>query len=84
MADAFAGLGSRVTVVEAATIAGKEDPELVAGLRDCLTADGGVTYWRGPASLPWNQVRRWSSPTAGGSPAAIYWSRSADGRTWTP
>jgi pyruvate/2-oxoglutarate dehydrogenase complex dihydrolipoamide dehydrogenase (E3) component len=40
MADAFAGLGSRVTVVEAAAIAGKEDPELVAGLRDCLTARG--------------------------------------------
>ena len=36
MADAFAGLGSRVTIVEAATIAGKEDPELVAGLRNCL------------------------------------------------
>ena len=34
MADAFAGLGCRVSVVEAATIAGKEDPELVAGLRD--------------------------------------------------
>jgi pyruvate/2-oxoglutarate dehydrogenase complex dihydrolipoamide dehydrogenase (E3) component len=40
LADAFAGLGSRVTVVEAATIAGKEDPELVAGLRDCLVARG--------------------------------------------
>jgi pyruvate/2-oxoglutarate dehydrogenase complex dihydrolipoamide dehydrogenase (E3) component len=42
MADAFAGLGCRVTVVEAATIAGKEDPELVDGLRACLAA-GGVT-----------------------------------------
>lgn len=40
MADAFAGLGSRVTVIEAATIAGKEDPELVAGLRDSLSARG--------------------------------------------
>ena len=40
MADAFAGLGSRVTILEAATIAGKEDPELVAGLRDCLAARG--------------------------------------------
>lgn len=40
MADAFAGLGSRVTVVEAASIAGKEDPELVAGLRCCLGARG--------------------------------------------
>jgi pyruvate/2-oxoglutarate dehydrogenase complex dihydrolipoamide dehydrogenase (E3) component len=38
MADAFIGLGSRVTVVEAATIAGKEDPDLVAGLRDALSA----------------------------------------------
>jgi pyruvate/2-oxoglutarate dehydrogenase complex dihydrolipoamide dehydrogenase (E3) component len=36
LADAFSGLGSRVTVVEAATIASKEDPELVAGLRDAL------------------------------------------------
>jgi pyruvate/2-oxoglutarate dehydrogenase complex dihydrolipoamide dehydrogenase (E3) component len=42
MADAFAGLGSQVTVVEAATIAGKEDPELVAGLRDALSARGVV------------------------------------------
>ena len=46
MADAFAGLGSRVTVVEAATIAGKEDPELVAGLRNCLTRRG-VTLLEG-------------------------------------
>lgn len=37
MADAFAGLGAEVTVVEAATIAGREDPELVAGLRRALT-----------------------------------------------
>jgi pyruvate/2-oxoglutarate dehydrogenase complex dihydrolipoamide dehydrogenase (E3) component len=40
MADAFAGLGCRVTVIEAATIAGNEDPELVAGLRTALTARG--------------------------------------------
>jgi pyruvate/2-oxoglutarate dehydrogenase complex dihydrolipoamide dehydrogenase (E3) component len=40
MADAFAGLGARVSVVEAATIAGKEDPELVAGLRGVLVARG--------------------------------------------
>jgi pyruvate/2-oxoglutarate dehydrogenase complex dihydrolipoamide dehydrogenase (E3) component len=39
-ADAFAGLGSHVTVFESATIAGREDPELVAGLRDSLTARG--------------------------------------------
>ena len=42
MADAFAGLGTRVTVIEAATIASKEDPELVAGLRDALAARGVV------------------------------------------
>jgi pyruvate/2-oxoglutarate dehydrogenase complex dihydrolipoamide dehydrogenase (E3) component len=46
MADAFAGLGSRVTVVEAATIAGKDDPELVAGLREALSARG-VTLLEG-------------------------------------
>ena len=46
MADAFAGLGSRVTVVEAATIASKEDPELVAGLRNGLT-ERGVTLLEG-------------------------------------
>jgi pyruvate/2-oxoglutarate dehydrogenase complex dihydrolipoamide dehydrogenase (E3) component len=40
LADAFAGLGSRVTVVEAAAIAGKEDPELVSGLRDALVSRG--------------------------------------------
>jgi pyruvate/2-oxoglutarate dehydrogenase complex dihydrolipoamide dehydrogenase (E3) component len=40
MADVFIGLGSRVTVLEAATIAGKEDPELVAGLRDSIVARG--------------------------------------------
>ena len=40
MADAFAGLGCAVTVVEAAGIAGKEDPELVAGLRTALMARG--------------------------------------------
>jgi pyruvate/2-oxoglutarate dehydrogenase complex dihydrolipoamide dehydrogenase (E3) component len=46
MADAFAGLGCRVTVVEAAAIAGKEDPELVAGLREALSALG-VTLLEG-------------------------------------
>ena len=40
LADAFAGLGSRVTLLEASTIAGKEDPELVGGLRACLMARG--------------------------------------------
>ena len=42
MADAFAGLGSKVTVVEAATIAGRDDPELVAVLRAALRARGVV------------------------------------------
>jgi pyruvate/2-oxoglutarate dehydrogenase complex dihydrolipoamide dehydrogenase (E3) component len=40
MADAFSGLGCKVTVVEAERIASKEDPELVAGLRQVLTARG--------------------------------------------
>ncbi|HTI79012.1 MAG TPA: FAD-dependent oxidoreductase [Acetobacteraceae bacterium] len=59
MADAFAGLGSRVTVIEAATIAAKEDPDLVSGLRESLSARGirlleGVTVAAvesGPALL---------------------------------
>jgi pyruvate/2-oxoglutarate dehydrogenase complex dihydrolipoamide dehydrogenase (E3) component len=38
LADAFAGLGSRVTILEVAGIASKEDPELVAGLRECFAA----------------------------------------------
>ena len=46
MADAFAGLGSQVTVVEAARIAAREDPELAAGLRTALTAKG-VTILEG-------------------------------------
>ena len=46
MADAFSGLGSRVTVVEAATIAGRDDPELVDGLRRAL-AGRGVTLMEG-------------------------------------
>jgi pyruvate/2-oxoglutarate dehydrogenase complex dihydrolipoamide dehydrogenase (E3) component len=40
MADAFSGLGCRVTVIEAGRIAVKEDPELVAGLRQTLMARG--------------------------------------------
>jgi pyruvate/2-oxoglutarate dehydrogenase complex dihydrolipoamide dehydrogenase (E3) component len=51
MADAFSGLGCRVTVVEAGRIAGKEDPELAAGLRRALAARAvvfreGVTVTR--------------------------------------
>ncbi len=44
MADAFSGLGCAVTVVEAATISGRDDPELVAGLRTALTARGIVLH----------------------------------------
>jgi pyruvate/2-oxoglutarate dehydrogenase complex dihydrolipoamide dehydrogenase (E3) component len=40
MADAFSALGCSVTVVEAATIASREDSELVAGLRNYLVARG--------------------------------------------
>jgi pyruvate/2-oxoglutarate dehydrogenase complex dihydrolipoamide dehydrogenase (E3) component len=46
MADAFRGLGCAVTVVEAFTIASREDPELVAGLRATLAARG-VTFAEG-------------------------------------
>ncbi len=46
MADAHAGLGCRVTVVEAGSIAGKEDEELVRGLRMALAARG-VTFREG-------------------------------------
>jgi pyruvate/2-oxoglutarate dehydrogenase complex dihydrolipoamide dehydrogenase (E3) component len=42
MADAFSGLGCRVTVIEARRIAAKEDQELVAGLRQALAARGIV------------------------------------------
>ncbi len=42
MADAFCGLGCRVTLIDAATIGGKEDPELVAGLRLALAARGVI------------------------------------------
>ncbi len=48
MADAHAGLGCQVTLVEAARIAGKEDPELAAGLRAALAARG-VTLLEGVA-----------------------------------
>ena len=40
MAQAFAGLGSRVSVVEAGRIAGREDPELAEGLLERLRQDG--------------------------------------------
>jgi pyruvate/2-oxoglutarate dehydrogenase complex dihydrolipoamide dehydrogenase (E3) component len=40
MADAFAGLGARVTVIQSSRIANREDPVLVAGLREALLARG--------------------------------------------
>ncbi|MBR0653415.1 FAD-dependent oxidoreductase [Roseomonas terrae] len=42
LAQAHARLGCRVTVVEAAAIAGREDPECLAPLRRALAADGVV------------------------------------------
>jgi pyruvate/2-oxoglutarate dehydrogenase complex dihydrolipoamide dehydrogenase (E3) component len=48
MADAFAGLGCRVTVIEASTIANRDDPELVLGLRLALTSRG-ITILEGAA-----------------------------------
>jgi pyruvate/2-oxoglutarate dehydrogenase complex dihydrolipoamide dehydrogenase (E3) component len=48
MADAFSGLDCSVTVIEAGRIAAKEDPELVAGLRQVLIARG-VTFREGVA-----------------------------------
>ncbi|MEI7713809.1 MAG: FAD-dependent oxidoreductase, partial [Rhodospirillales bacterium] len=44
MADAFSGLGCAVTVVEGASIANRDDPELVDGLRAALTARGIVMH----------------------------------------
>jgi pyruvate/2-oxoglutarate dehydrogenase complex dihydrolipoamide dehydrogenase (E3) component len=42
MADAFSGLGCRVTVIEAGRIAAKDDPDLADGLRRALTARGAT------------------------------------------
>jgi pyruvate/2-oxoglutarate dehydrogenase complex dihydrolipoamide dehydrogenase (E3) component len=42
MADAFAGLGCRVTVIEAGRIGAREDPELADALRTILAARGVV------------------------------------------
>ncbi|MBM3515010.1 MAG: dihydrolipoamide dehydrogenase, partial [Alphaproteobacteria bacterium] len=39
LAQAFRGLGAAVTVIEAATLLGREDPDLVAVVRNRLTAD---------------------------------------------
>lgn len=42
MAQAHARLGCRVTVVEAASVAGREDPECIPPLREALVAEGVV------------------------------------------
>ncbi|MFL5334815.1 MAG: FAD-dependent oxidoreductase [Geminicoccaceae bacterium] len=42
MAQAYAGLGCQVTVIEAGSIAAKEDPELVNGLKRVLGEQGVV------------------------------------------
>ena len=48
MAQAFALLGSRVTVIEATRIASRDEPEFADGLRAALTRDG-VTIIEGQA-----------------------------------
>ncbi|HUB16712.1 MAG TPA: FAD-dependent oxidoreductase [Acetobacteraceae bacterium] len=63
MADAFTGLGARVTIVEAARIAGREDPELAAGLRAALAA-------RGVAFLEGTSVTA-AEPGPSGSPVLL-------------
>ena len=68
MAQAHARLGVQVTVLEAGSIAGREDPELAEGLRRTLLAEG-VTLHEGV------EVTRFT--TAGGG--LIAW--LADGRT---
>ena len=44
MAQAFARLGSKVTLLEAGQLLGREDPELVAHVRVQLLADGVTLY----------------------------------------
>lgn len=48
MADAFSGLGCQVTVIEAGTIANREEPELVDTLRGALRGRG-ITILEGAA-----------------------------------
>ena len=79
MAQAHAGLGCQVTVVEAGSIAAKEDPELVA--RRCaivLTAQGVTliehaeisTVEAGPVLVLKDGRRIAGTPPAGGGRAA--------------
>ena len=71
MADAFAGLGCAVTVIEAASIASRDDPELVAGLRQALTRRG-ITILEGTAIAA-------AEPGSGSGPVLVL----ADGRRIT-
>ena len=82
MADAFSGLGCRVTVVEAGRIAAKEDPELVAGLRQALAARG-VAFREG---VKVTGVDAGTGAAAGGRDAGrrvrICWWRSGGRPIW--
>ena len=88
MAQAHAGLGCRVTLVTSGPIASRDDPELVAVLRDRLTEDGVTLIENariaraedGPALVLADGRRSpaatcWSPPAA--SPTSSAW-------TWTP
>ncbi len=71
MAQAHAGLGCRVTVVEQGRLAGREDAELVALLRTRLQAQG-IEIIEGAVvaeAAPGPRMCCW--PMAGGCPAAI-------------
>ncbi|HVY15455.1 MAG TPA: FAD-dependent oxidoreductase, partial [Rhodopila sp.] len=50
MADAFSGLGCRVTLVEADRVAAREDPELAEGLRMALSSRGVAIHERAQVS----------------------------------
>jgi len=52
MAQAHAGLGCRVTVVEADRIAGREDAELAGGLR-AFGLRGGCFTYQPPSGVVW-------------------------------
>ena len=81
MAQAHAGLGCRVTVIEAGRIAGREDPELADGLRAALAGNGVDPAGRRARSPAPSRARRWCWRTGGGSRARICWSPPGGGRT---
>lgn len=72
MADAHAGLGCAVTLVEAGRIAGKEIPNW---RRVCARRSrrAGSPSWKVSRWPPSNPAPPWCSPTGGGSRAAICW-----------